>query len=101
MSADRHAAEIEAIRTDVLSARVVTEPGARALAMAGGAPEALREYLSKVRHSSYRVVDDDIAALRGAGISEDAIYELTVAACVGIAYERLQAAKRAMQAATA
>lgn len=65
--------------------------------MAGDYPEELRAFLVKVRDASYRITDDDIAELRRAGLDEDEIYELTVAAVVGIAFERLESAKRAMK----
>ena len=96
VDADGHAAEIEAIKHDVLTAAAVTDPAVRALVLDGAAPEGLQPYFDKLRHASYRVTDEDIAALKKSGLSEDAIFELTVAASVGFAYERLQAGKRAM-----
>jgi alkylhydroperoxidase family enzyme len=94
---DRHEAEIEAIWRDVSSGPGVTDPKVRAQVMAGSGPEGLVDFLDKVRHASYRTADEDIASLERAGLEEDAIFELTVAAAAGIAYERLLAAKRAMQ----
>ena len=52
-----------------------------------------------MREASYRVTDEDLAALRRAGLTEEQIYELTVAAAVGIACDRLDIAKRAMKGA--
>lgn len=95
--ADRHAAEIDTIRHDVLSAEGVTEPALRAAVADGGGPEDLASYLAKVRHASYRVTEQDIEAVKRSGLSEDAIFELTVAAIMGFAYERLQFANRAMR----
>ena len=39
-------------------------------------------YLDKVRSGAYTVTDDDVEALRAAGLSEDEIFEQTVAAAV-------------------
>ena len=44
-----------------------------------------------------RVTVDDIAALRAAGYSEDAILELTIAAAAGAAGRRYDAAVHAMR----
>ena len=68
--------------------------------MAGDYPDALRTFLVKVRDASYRITGEDIAALRSAGFGEDEIYEMTLAAAVGIAYERLESARRAMKSAS-
>lgn len=97
VDADRHEAEIESIKHDVLTAEGVTDPSVRALAVDGHAPEGLAVFFEKVRHASYRVTDQDISSLRQSGLSEDAIFELTVAASLGIAYERLKAGRRAMR----
>lgn len=96
MLAHRHAAEIEAIRRDALDAPATTRREERALVMAGGSPPGWETFLAKVRGESYRVTDDDVQRLRRAGFSEDAIFELTVAAAVGVAYERLLTARRAL-----
>ena len=96
MLAHRHAAEIEAIRRDVLDAAATTPREERALVIAGGSPPGWESFLAKVRGESYRVTDEDVQALRRAGFSEDAIFELTVAASVGVAYERLLTARRAL-----
>ncbi|HZO49078.1 MAG TPA: hypothetical protein VFB26_02935 [Gaiellaceae bacterium] len=59
-------------------------------------PEAAAAYVAKVRTAAYRVTDDDVARLREAGLSEDEIFELTVAAAVGAGLERLDAALGAL-----
>ena len=99
MSIDRHSAEIEAIRHDVVTGPGVTERADRARVMAGDSPRRITEFLGHVRHASYRVTDEEVAALKAAGMSEDEIYELTVAAAVGIALDRLESAMRAMRGA--
>lgn len=59
-------------------------------------PDDLRTYLDKVARNAYKVVDSDIDRLREAGYSEDAIFELTLAAALGAAQARLEAGLRAM-----
>jgi alkylhydroperoxidase family enzyme len=59
-------------------------------------PEA-EGYAGTVRRHAYRVTDAQVGALRAAGLSEDDIFELTVAAAVGAGLERLDAGMRAMQ----
>ena len=51
----------------------------------------LARYVATVRQSAYRVTDADITALRALGLSDDAIFELTVAAALGEAERRLAA----------
>jgi alkylhydroperoxidase family enzyme len=54
-------------------------------------------YAEKVRNHSYRVTDADIAALKGAGRTEEEIFEITVAAAMGAALHRLDAGLRAVR----
>ncbi len=66
-------------------------------------PEPLAKVLAKVVHSPYKVTDEDIQALREAGYSEDAIFELILSAAVGIAmrrYERGMAALHGQKGAS-
>jgi alkylhydroperoxidase family enzyme len=65
----------------------------------GAAPELpaeLRPYVEKVAKHAYTVVDADVDRLREAGYSEDAIFELTLAAALGAARSRLEAGLAAM-----
>jgi alkylhydroperoxidase family enzyme len=50
-----------------------------------------------MRDSSYRITDADIENLLAAGCSEDAIFEMTLAAAVGAASERLDAGLRTLR----
>jgi hypothetical protein len=59
-------------------------------------PGHLRPYVEKVARNAYMVVDADIDRLRGAGYSDDAIFELTLAAALGAARSRLRAGLEAM-----
>ena len=59
-------------------------------------PAELRPYVEKVAKHAYEVVDADVDGLREAGYSEDAIFELTLAAALGAAQARLAAGLDAM-----
>jgi alkylhydroperoxidase family enzyme len=56
------------------------------------APQAMGEYLAKVHERAYTVTDGDVEALKDAGISEDEIFEQTVAAAVAEGLRRLEIA---------
>jgi hypothetical protein len=56
------------------------------------APEAMDGYLRKVRECAYTVTDGDVEALKAAGLSEDEIFEQTVAAAIGEGLRRLDRA---------
>jgi alkylhydroperoxidase family enzyme len=51
-------------------------------------------YLEKVRHAAYQVTDEDVNELLATGITEDEIFEQTVAAAVSEGLTRLDAALR-------
>ncbi len=63
------------------------------------AAPAVAGYLDKVARWAYKVTDDDVTALRAAGLSEDEIFELTVAAAIGAGVRRQEAALAAVRAA--
>ena len=52
----------------------------------------LAAYLDKVRTRAYTVTDADVEALKAAGLSEDVIFEQTVAAAIAEGLRRLDAA---------
>jgi alkylhydroperoxidase family enzyme len=60
-------------------------------------PPAAEVYADTVRRHAYRVTDAQVEALRKAGLSEDDVFELTIATAVGAGLERLDAGLRAMQ----
>ena len=97
LDADRHGGEIDDLMREVLDGPGVTTRGERTAALDGSGPEVMRAYLMKVRDQSYRISDEDFLALRAAGVSEDTIFELTVAAALGAASRRLEAGRRAMR----
>jgi alkylhydroperoxidase family enzyme len=59
-------------------------------------PKAMTAYLAKVHERAYAVADADVEALRAAGLSEDEIFEQTVAAAVAEGLRRLDAAAGAI-----
>ena len=59
-------------------------------------PDDLQPYVEKVTRNAYKVTDADVDRLRDAGYSDDAIFELTLAAALGAARARLDAGLRAM-----
>ena len=54
-------------------------------------PPALAPYLDKVRSRAYTVTDADVVALTAAGVSEEEIFEHTVAVAVAEGLRRLDA----------
>ena len=55
-------------------------------------PLELAAYLEKVRTRAYTVTDADVENLKAAGLSEDEIFEQTVAAAISEGLRRLDAA---------
>jgi alkylhydroperoxidase family enzyme len=62
-------------------------------------PGSMDALVDKVARHAYKVTDRDVAALRDAGHSEDAIFEVVVAAAVGAGTARLDAGLRAVHEA--
>jgi AhpD family alkylhydroperoxidase len=91
--------EVENLRHAVLDAPGVTDPALRTAAAGTGdtLPEPWQSYTAAVRDASHRVTDADIDQLTAAGISEDEIFELTVAAAVGAALRTFHAGQDAIQ----
>lgn len=52
-------------------------------------PEIVKNYVRKVSLYAYKTTDEDVQRLRDAGYSEDAIFEITVAASLGAGIKRL------------
>ena len=57
---------------------------------AGKLPAELDTYVTKVALHAYKTTDEDIKALRQAGYSEDAIFEITLSAALGAGMARLE-----------
>jgi alkylhydroperoxidase family enzyme len=60
---------------------------------------SLHSYITKVALHAYRITERDIDSLRIAGLSEDAIFELTLSAALGAGIARLQVGLKAMKEA--
>lgn len=100
----RHTEAMERVAEAVLTTPGEADPALRQAveAYAGGRatpelPADLRPYVDKVARNAYKVTDADVDRLRKAGYSEDAIFELTLAAALGAARARLDAGLRAMR----
>jgi hypothetical protein len=52
-------------------------------------PDAVKSYVKKVVLYAYKTTDTDVQRLKDAGYSEDAIFEITVAAALGAGLKRL------------
>jgi alkylhydroperoxidase family enzyme len=63
----------------------------RATAAAAPPPPELEAYLEKVQSRAYTVTDADVATLLEAGISEEEIFQHTVAVAVAEGLRRLDA----------
>jgi alkylhydroperoxidase family enzyme len=64
----------------------------RLAANAGSPPELMQAYLEKVRARAYAITDEDVEELKRGGVTEDEIFEATVAVAIGEGLRRLDAA---------
>ncbi len=64
-----------------------------------GLAKPLSTLIDKVARHAYTVTDEDIAAVRATGLSEDQIFEIVVCAAVGQATRQYDAALAALEAA--
>jgi len=93
-------ADVDALTRRVTRGPGVVPPAQRQAAVAGEKAEgALGAYLERVRTAAAEVTDEEVAALRAAGTSDDELFELTVAAALGAARARLDAGLAAIAAA--
>jgi alkylhydroperoxidase family enzyme len=58
-------------------------------------PDPLAAYVDRVHRHAYEMTDQDTETLREAGLSEDQVFELTVAAAVGAGLVRFDLARAA------
>ena len=56
--------------------------------------DPLEAYLAKVKERAYSITDADVQAAKDAGVSEDEIFERTVAVAVQEGRRRIAAAER-------
>jgi hypothetical protein len=81
------------LRRAVMESSGATSPALRRQAATGaGLPADLAPVIDKVRRHAYKITDEDIAALRAAGRSDDEIFELTCAAAVAVSIDRCERA---------
>ena len=59
---------------------------------AASQPPAMQPYLEKVRTGAFAVTDEDVDALKRAGVAEDEIFEATVAVAIREGLRRLDTA---------
>ena len=62
-------------------------------------PPAAAALIDKVVRYAYKVADDDVAAAKAAGLSEEELFALAVCAAIGAASRQLDAARAAIKAA--
>ena len=65
-----------------------------------GLAEPLGMLVDKVARHADRVTDEDIAAVRESGLSEDQVFEIVVCAAIGEATRQYDTALAALEAAT-
>jgi len=65
-----------------------------------GLSEPLGALIVKVAKHAYQVTDDDVAAVRASGLSEDQVFEIVVCAAIGQATRQHDTAMAALDAAT-
>ena len=106
---NRYESYVTALRESVLRGRGDTPPAlretveSRAAALAGAVrtegmlPRELLPFVDTVATHAYRVTDDDVEALKRAGYSEDAIFEITASAALGAALGRLERGMAALE----
>ena len=76
------------------------EQNLRRSAFEGRGPEGANALVDKVTKHAYRVTDEDIAAAKAAGFTEDQIFELVVCAAIGQANRQIENALAALEEAT-
>lgn len=65
-----------------------------------GFAEPLNTLIDKVTQRAHQVADEDIAAAKACGLSEDQIFEIVVCAAIGQAARQHNTALAALEAAT-
>src|SRR5215472_14075453 len=103
MADDPHAAYKQRLMEAVLTGAGETNPSMRRAVEALAAqlsgrpklqgekvPPELVSYVKKIALHAYKTTDEDVEALREAGYSEDAIFEITLSAALGAGMARLE-----------
>ena len=93
---DRFASFRNATAEALLNGTGATPAELRQAIARGSAPPELMSLVQKIRSRAYTVTDEDLDRLRSR-YSEDALFEIIVAAAFGVAQEQLAAARRALE----
>jgi hypothetical protein len=95
---ERHAEALSDLRRSVFDAMGSTTTATRVAAAEGvGVPRQLESYVAAVHEESYRLTDADVGKLKSDGLTEDEIFEVTIAAALGRSLNGLETALRAMR----
>ena len=94
---ERFAALVEALFEQLCGGAATLAPELRRAIVARAAgdgnaaalPPALAQWVDTIARHAYRTSDEQVAAMRAAGLSEDAIFEATLCASSGAARARL------------
>ena len=90
--------------TDPALRRAIAEQSAqlslRSPQLVDRVPPALVAYVKKVALYAYKTTEEDIEALRRAGYTEDAIFEISLSAALGAGMTRLERGLAAMKGDT-
>jgi hypothetical protein len=65
-----------------------------------GLGEPIRTLIDKVANHAYRITDEDVAAVRAAGLTEDQVFEIVICAAVGQASRQYTSGLAALASAT-
>lgn len=85
----------------VLGSDATTPPELRRAAFGNtGLDEPIRSVVDKVALNAQSVTDEDVSAIRAAGLSEDQIFEIVVCAAIGQADRQYSCALSALADAT-
>lgn len=64
-----------------------------------GVPDSARALIAKVAANAWKVTDEDVAAAKAAGVTEDQLFELVVCAAMGQSTRQLDSAMAALDEA--
>jgi alkylhydroperoxidase family enzyme len=106
----RYAQLVQTLTDSVLRSPGATDPALRQAAerhaaaiatpdggSAASLPPDLVPFVEKVTRHAYEITEDDLAALRRAGNSEEAIFEITISTALGAGQARLRRALSVLQ----
>jgi hypothetical protein len=100
-----HMVEIAQLHRELV-ARVLGDKGTAASELRraafdnAGLSEPIRTLIEKTANHAYQVTDEDVAAVRVAGLTENQIFEIVVCAAVGQASRQYSSALAALASAT-